>query len=283
MLLVCYVLLLLLDRGRLADSVVVGKELAKFNKSKSTWATVGSTSLPMASQPAAAGPSSNPGGGDEAEDIKPDIDPETGTKRVVTKRKGGLKTAAQIREDHDAQQAEKARALAEAEAQAREAREARGDGEAGPSTAVADPNQGQTVHRDASGRKVDVEKLKREAKAQEEEERRKAREREEWSKGLVQRQKQQDRAREEAEMGNKDVARYVFSSLSRSVHQRPSFSFSRITPVLFCIRLGCRKSDAPRYANDAKMNKELAEVSRWNDPAADFLTVCIPFYSHAPV
>lgn len=28
-----------------------------------------------------------------------------------------------------------------------------------------------------------------------------------------------------------------------------------------------------RYANDADMNRELKEVSRWNDPAANFLTV----------
>lgn len=191
--------------------VVVGKELATFNKSKSTWSTVGSTSLPMASQPSAAGPSSRSQEPEEAEqDTKPDIDHATGVKKVVTKRKGGLKTAAQIREDFEAVQAEKARALAEAEAAAEA--QARENGEAGPSTSSAvavNPHQGQTIHRDSSGRIVDVEKLKREAKAQEDEEKRKAREREEWSKGLVQRQKQQDRAREEAEMGSKDVARYV--------------------------------------------------------------------------
>jgi hypothetical protein len=28
-----------------------------------------------------------------------------------------------------------------------------------------------------------------------------------------------------------------------------------------------------RYANDASLNRELKEVSRWNDPAANFLTV----------
>jgi hypothetical protein len=28
-----------------------------------------------------------------------------------------------------------------------------------------------------------------------------------------------------------------------------------------------------RYADDAGMNRELREVDRWNDPAAEFLTV----------
>lgn len=206
---------------------MVAKELATFNKSKSTWSTVGSTSLPLASQPSSAGPSSrSQEPEDQDQDIKPDIDHDTGVKKVVTKRKGGLKTAAQIREDFEAVQAEKARALAEeaaaAEARARE----NGDGEAGPSTSSAvavNPHQGQTIHRDSSGRIVDVEKLKREAKAQEDEEKRKAREREEWSKGLVQRQKQQDRAREEVEMRSRDVARYV------------RFFFFSFLPFLRCL------------------------------------------------
>lgn len=185
--------------------VVVGKELATFNKSKSTWSTVGSTSLPMASQPAAAGPSSRPD-----EDVKPDIEVEAeeAPKKSLTKRKGGLKTALEIRAEADALKAEKeTQALAAAEA----AIQGDNNGEGVITQQNGNSNQGQTVHRDSSGRKVDLEKLKREAKALEDEERRKAREREEWSKGLVQRQRQQDRAREEAEMGSKDVARYVTS------------------------------------------------------------------------
>lgn len=179
---------------------VVGKALATFNKSKSTWSTVGSTSLPMASQPQEAGPSTlSPAAGEE-EDIKPDIDQQP--KKAVTKRKGGLRTAAQMREEAEALKAEQAAAAAAAA-------EAAGDTGEGSTAVAPAPGQSQTVHRDSSGRIVDIEKLKREARDKEDEERRKAREREEWSKGLVQRQKQQDRAREEAEMGRNDVARYV--------------------------------------------------------------------------
>jgi hypothetical protein len=29
-----------------------------------------------------------------------------------------------------------------------------------------------------------------------------------------------------------------------------------------------------RYADDVAMNREMREVERWNDPAAEFLTVC---------
>lgn len=36
----------------------------------------------------------------------------------------------------------------------------------------------------------------------------------------------------------------------------------------------------PRYANDASLNRDLKEVSRWNDPAANFLTVCDRSSSH---
>ena len=65
------------------------------------------------------------------------------------------------------------------------------------------------MHRDASGRIVDVEKLKEEARVRELEEKRKAKEREEWSKGFVQRRQREDRAQEEHEMGRRDVARCV--------------------------------------------------------------------------
>jgi len=170
----------------------VGKSLATFQKSKSTWATVGSTSLPLAQ----AGPSRTSENEKMDEDIKPDMEAvQKEEKKQLTKRKGGLRTAAQIRQEAEELAAERAAALA-AEA---ERGEGSGSGHAqGP---------GETVHRDSSGRIVDVEKLKREAKEKEEEEKRKAREREEWSKGMVQRQGREDRARQEREMGERDVAR----------------------------------------------------------------------------
>ena len=168
----------------------MGKSLATFQKSKSTWATVGSTSLPLAQ----AGPSRTTEDENMDEDIKPDMEAvQKEEKKQLTKRKGGLRTAAQIRQEAEELAAERAAALA--------AEEDKGEGSGhaqGP---------GETVHRDSSGRIVDVEKLKREAKEKEEEEKRKAREREEWSKGMVQRQGREDRARQEREMGETDVAR----------------------------------------------------------------------------
>jgi pre-mRNA-splicing factor CWC26 len=172
----------------------VGKSLATFQKSKSTWATVGSTSLPLAQ----AGPSRTSENDQMDEDIKPDMEAvQKEEKKQLTKRKGGLRTAAQIREEAEQLAAERAAAAA-AEAE-------NGEGSGSGSGHAQGP--GETVHRDSSGRIVDVEKLKREAKEKEEEEKRKAREREEWSKGMVQRQGREDRARQEREMGERDVAR----------------------------------------------------------------------------
>jgi pre-mRNA-splicing factor CWC26 len=165
--------------------IVIGKSLATFQKSKSTWSTVGSTSLPLSSQPQViAGPST----GTEEEDVKPDVGNEK-----EKKRKGGLKTATEIRAEAEAVAAERKAAL---EAAATEAE-----------SGGVSSQQGQTVHRDSSGRIVDIEKLKREAKEKEDEDKRKAREREEWSKGMVQRQGREAQQREEKEMGGRDVAR----------------------------------------------------------------------------
>jgi pre-mRNA-splicing factor CWC26 len=69
------------------------------------------------------------------------------------------------------------------------------------------PDPTVTVHRDASGRIVDVAKMKEEERLAELEEKRKEREREEWSKGFVQRQQREARAKEEAEMRQQDVGR----------------------------------------------------------------------------
>jgi len=186
--------------------------------------------------------------------VKPDIDEEPKEKKITTKRKGGLKTATEIRAEAEAVAAERKAAL-EAEA-ARQA--SNGDG----TVAAQGQGQGQTVHRDSSGRIVDIEKLKREAKEKEDEDKRKAREREEWSKGMVQRQGRETRAREEKEMGGRDVARCV----SKLRKQNSLWACYTRSGLMY------------RYADDVHINREMKEVERWNDPASEFLTVR-PFLS----
>ncbi|WRT67247.1 uncharacterized protein IL334_004214 [Kwoniella shivajii] len=191
------------------DSPLIGKDLATFQKSKSSWATVGSTSLPV--------PKSNNGGPSTSTSpppkIKPDPDAPSAAPVQITKRKGGLRTAAQMREE--AERAEAARSPS-------------------PPPDENDPSHNETVHRDASGRIIDVAKLKEEERQREEAEKRKELERKEWTKGLVQRQARETRAKEEREMG-----------------QRADVGISR---------------------DDHRMNNEMREVERWNDPAAGFLT-----------
>ncbi|KAM0749203.1 hypothetical protein T439DRAFT_326948 [Meredithblackwellia eburnea MCA 4105] len=90
-----------------------------------------------------------------------------------------------------------------------------------------------TVYRDASGKKIDM-KLKR---ADEAKQKRDEMEREmkkmEWGKGLVQKDEVERRKREAEEEKGRPMA---------------------------------------RYADDKRLNDELKEQDRWNDPAAAFLT-----------
>lgn len=65
----------------------------------------------------------------------------------------------------------------------------------------------QTVHRDRSGRVLDVEQLKQEARREELEEKLKEEERKEWTKGFVQREDREVAAKELKKMESKDVAR----------------------------------------------------------------------------
>ncbi|WWC69326.1 uncharacterized protein I206_103264 [Kwoniella pini CBS 10737] len=191
------------------DTPVMGKDVSTFQKSKSSWATVGSTSLPMIkSEPSnEAGPSSPP------PSIK--AEPNDFPANQPKKRKGGLRTAAQMAEE------EAARKAAE-------------KSPTPPPDAERSNQYNETVHRDASGRVIDVAKLKEEEKRQEEEAKRKELERKEWTKGLVQRQARDSRRKEEKEMG-----------------ERKNVGVSR---------------------DDIRMNREMQEVDRWNDPAAEFLT-----------
>ena len=162
---------------------MLGTELAIFHKSRSQWSTVSWTSLPLPAA-ASAAPASPP------TDVKPDPNAEAVTKPVppmqLTKRKGGLRTAADLREEAERMAAEKSPSPL-------------------PDDTAPDPTV--TAHRDASGRIVDIEKLKEEERRAEEEEKRKKLEREEWSKGLVQRQQREQRVREERAMIAADVGR----------------------------------------------------------------------------
>lgn len=199
-------------KGFLTCNVVIGKDLATFRASKSSWATVANKSaLPLPQ----AEPSS-------PQDIKPDIKepdidgPAASAPVQMTKRCGGLRTAAQLREDTERELAEQ-RSPSPAEGEER-------------------PDHTETVHRDVTGRIIDVKKLQEEEKRKEEEERRKEAERKEWTKGMVQRRDREEKRRLEKKMAEADVG---------------------------------------RSKDDVRMNKEMKEEERWNDPAAAFLTARI--------
>lgn len=197
----------------LTCNIVIGKDLATFRPSKSSWATVANKSaLPLPQ----AEPSS-------PQDIKPDIKeepdidgPAASAPVQMTKRRGGLRTAAQLREDTERELAEQ-RSPSPAEGEER-------------------PDHTETVHRDVTGRIIDVKKLQEEEKRKEEEERRKEAERREWTKGMVQRRDREEKRRLEKKMAEADVG---------------------------------------RSKDDVRMNMEMKEEERWNDPAAAFLTVGI--------
>ncbi|KIO21955.1 hypothetical protein M407DRAFT_245318, partial [Tulasnella calospora MUT 4182] len=96
--------------------------------------------------------------------------------------------------------------------------------------------QGETVYRDASGRKIQVESAEDIAARQAEEEREKRqreREKKEWQKGLVQREQAEARRREEEKERSRGMA---------------------------------------RRADDKELNEVQKAEERWNDPAAAFLT-----------
>ncbi|ODN98506.1 pre-mRNA-splicing factor CWC26 [Cryptococcus wingfieldii CBS 7118] len=185
------------------DGPMVGKELATFKKSKNSWATVADKSaLPLPE----AGPSHS------AEDEQVQEEPEAPPVQM-TKRRGGLRTYAQLKEDTE--------------------REKAAQRSASPVGDDDRPDPTATVYRDASGRVIDMQQLKEEEKRAEEEERRKEAEKKEWTKGLQQRREREERARLEREMADADVG---------------------------------------RTKDDVRMNNDMKDEERWNDPAAAFLT-----------
>lgn len=154
-------------------TAVIGKGAATFKKGSSAWSTVGGTALPM---PASVK--------EEPRDDDNEAGPSTVAepKPQLTKRRGGLRTAAQLAEEAAAAAAER-------------------------SPSPEPDAQAQTVHRDQAGRVLDVEQLRAEAKKAELEEEMKEKEREEWTKGFKQREELERRAKLEREMSKKDVAR----------------------------------------------------------------------------
>lgn len=92
--------------------------------------------------------------------------------------------------------------------------------------------QQETVYRDATGKRIDVQKEDEERRKRREEERKLEREKKDWNKGEAQlRNAQEQRRREEEE----------------------------------------RDTSFARHADDTKMNAQLRKVERQNDPAARFL------------
>lgn len=97
--------------------------------------------------------------------------------------------------------------------------------------------QQETVYRDASGRKIDMKAEKAEAARRKREAEEKEAKKMEWGKGVVQREeKERERATMEKE----------------------------------------RHRGFARHADDVELNEEQKGKELWNDPAAAFLTVCVP-------
>lgn len=167
---------------------------------------------------ASAGPSNSSGG-------------QQGRTPAPATLRAGLKT----REEMRAERLDRERkAMEEEEARKRgKVRQTEQEQEADRRQRERDERQEQTVYRDASGRRIDVQKEDEERRRTREEERKREREKRDWNKGQIQLQQLKDARRREEE---------------------------------------ARDSSFARYANDAQMNAELRQVERQNDPAALFLT-----------
>lgn len=174
---------------------------------KSNW------SLPSAST---SNPPESPAEETPAESSTPKSPPP------VQKRKGGLLTAAQLKEEADALAIEEARKEAERERERLEARAQRraegledGD-EDDDLPAVEDdhPDHQRTVYRDRTGKIVDAnaehaERLKAEA-----EDRKRQAAKKDWNKGLVQRQQREAEMQRERQGAGSSFAR----SVRRQIH-----------------------------------------------------------------
>ncbi|MCO5589812.1 hypothetical protein L7F22_043781 [Adiantum nelumboides] len=145
--------------------------------------------------------------------------------------RAGLKT----REEMRAERIERERKAAAAEEEAKRSgntQTSKEDEEKARQQAERERRQQETVYRDATGKKIDVQKEDEEHKKKREEERKFEREKTDWNKGETQlRNAREQRRREEEE----------------------------------------RNTTFARHADDTKMNAQLRKVERQNDPAARFL------------
>lgn len=133
---------------------------------------------------------------------------------AVKKRKGGLLTAAQLKEEAEALAIEEARKEAEREQERLEARRRRRaegieDDEDGIADADDDhhPDHQRTVYRDRSGKIVDAQAERAEQLKAEAEDRARQAAKKDWNKGLVQRNQREVEAQRERQVASTSFAR----------------------------------------------------------------------------
>jgi pre-mRNA-splicing factor CWC26 len=214
---------------------------------KANWSTAGGSSLADTPTESMDCPSVN------AESPPPTAPP-------VKKRKGGLLTAAQLKEEAEAQAIEEARK--EAERQRERAEMRRIKIEAGEEVSADEgderPDHQQTIHRDRTGKIVDVNAERAEAQKREQEDRARQAAKKDWNKGLVQRNQRDEELRRERQSAGTSFARSV--GLGRGCIRRNADSFIALLR---------------RSAHDRSMNEEQRNEVRREDPAAAFLTVSL--------
>ncbi|KAJ9102483.1 hypothetical protein QFC21_002883 [Naganishia friedmannii] len=143
-----------------------------------------------------------------------------------SKKRGGLLTAADLALEIEQQRADAAQAAA-----ALKTRRLNDDNMDEDEDEA--PNPHETIHRDATGAKIDPIALQQAEQTRLATEARKAAEKAQWSRGLVQRREKEEKTKREQGMAREDVA---------------------------------------RYADDAQMNEEMRGVERADDPMAGYLT-----------
>jgi len=193
---------------------------ADFRRAKSNnWKTVGALAPTSADQAAADAIIASAQAERSARDVQDDEAPAMDDDAVQMMESGahaGLQTAEQVTAAMEKKRRDERRKFDEAMRES-------GGGSLGQ----------ETVYRDASGRRIDIQLKRAEARKKQEEEERKAREAEQAIQGDVQRQER------EARKQQLDDAKYM---------------------------------TVARHADDVELNEEMKEQERWNDPAMQFLT-----------